>query len=83
MLHVTDWHVPRGPIRCWSRAHGLWAEHTCVAPMEQWTVANETYAAALDDPDDALGRAYGVPTALSWDLEWYAIGRPRIGAGRL
>ena len=46
--------------------------------MEQWTVANETYAAALDDPDDALGRAYGVPTALSWDLEWYATA-PRPG----
>ena len=41
------------------QGRGLWAEHVCDAPMEQWTVANETYAAALDDPDEALGRAYG------------------------
>jgi hypothetical protein len=40
--------------------------------MEQWTVANETYAVALDDPDDALGRAHGRPSALACDLEWYA-----------
>ena len=58
------------------KGHGLWAEHTCDAPMEQWTVANETYATALDDPGDALDRAYGVPTALSWDLEWYAVATP-------
>ena len=42
--------------------------------MEQWTVANETYAAALDDPDEALGRAYGTPSAVAFDLEWYAGG---------
>ena len=72
MLHVADWHVPRRADPLLVKSDGLWAEHTCDAPMEQWTVANETYAAALDDPDDALGRAYGVTTALSWDLEWYA-----------
>ena len=48
----------------------------CDAPMEQWTVANETYAAALDDPDEALGRAYGMPSAVAFDLEWYATGPP-------
>ena len=58
------------------KAHGLWAEHTCDAPMEQWTVANETYATALDDPDDALGRAYGMPSPIAFDLEWYATGEP-------
>ena len=41
-------------------------------------MANETYAAALDDPEDALGKAYGVTTALSWDLEWYATDVPRL-----
>ena len=59
------------------KAPGLWAEHTFDAPMQQWTVANETYATALDDPDDALGRAYGVPTAVAFDLEWYATARGR------
>ncbi len=60
LLHVADWHVPRRSDPLLVKGDGLWAEHTCDAPMEQWTVANETYAAALDDPDEALGRAYGV-----------------------
>jgi hypothetical protein len=76
LLHVADWHVPLRADPLLVKGEGLWAEHTCDAPMEQWTVANETYAAALDHPDDALGRAYGVPTALSWDLEWYATSPP-------
>jgi hypothetical protein len=77
LLHVADWHVPRRSDPLLVKGDGLWAEHTCDAPMEQWTVVNETYAAALDDPDEALGRAYGVTTALSWDLEWYATSPPR------
>jgi hypothetical protein len=76
LLHVADWHVPRRSDPLLVKGESLWAEHTCDAPLEQWTVANETYAAALDDPADALGRAYGVPTALSWDLEWYATSPP-------
>jgi len=72
LLHVTDWEVPPRPDPLLVKSAGLWAEHVCDAPMEQWTIANETYAAALDDPDDALGRGYGTTTALSWDLEWYA-----------
>jgi hypothetical protein len=77
LLHVADWHVPLRSNPLLVKGDGLWAEHTCDAPLEQWTVANETYATALDDPDEALGRAYGVPTALSWDLEWYATESPR------
>ena len=76
LVHVTEWAVPRRADPLLVKADGLWAEHTCDAPMEQWTVANETYAAALDDPDDALGRAYGTPTAVAFDLEWYATGKP-------
>lgn len=72
LVHVTEWHVPRRTDPLLVKADGLWAEHTCDAPMEQWTVTNETYAAALDDADDALGRAYGTPTAVAFDLEWYA-----------
>lgn len=77
LLHVADWDVPLRADPLLVKGDGLWAEHTCDAPLEQWTVANETYAAALDDPDEALGRAYGAPTALSWDLEWYATGPTR------
>lgn len=74
LLHVADWHVPPRPDPLLVKGDGLWAEHICDAPMEQWTVSNETYATALDDPDEALGRAYGTPTAVAFDLEWYATG---------
>ncbi len=77
LLHVADWHVSRRADPLLVKGAGLWAEHTCDAAMEQWTIGNETYAAALDDPDEALGRGYGVTTALSWDLEWYATAPPR------
>lgn len=77
LLHVTDWAVPPRPDPLLVKGDGLWAEHVCDAPMEQWTVSNETYAAALDDPDEALGRAYGAPTAVAFDLEWYAVGEPQ------
>ena len=73
LLHVADWAVPPRPDPLLVKGAGLWAEHVCDAPMEQWTVANETFATALDDPDEALGRGYGAPTALALDLEWYAI----------
>ena len=76
LLHVTEWEVAARPDPLLVKAHGLWAEHVCDAPMEQWTIANETYAAALDDPDEALGRAYGMPSAVAFDLEWYAAGPP-------
>ena len=76
LIHVTEWNVPRRADPLLVKADGLWAEHTCDAPMEQWTVTNETYATALEDPDDALGRAYGTPTAVAFDLEWYATVAP-------
>jgi hypothetical protein len=76
LLHVAEWDVPGRVDPLLVKAPGLWAEHTIDVPMVQWTVANETYAAALDDPDDALGRAYGVPTAVAFDLEWYATAEP-------
>jgi hypothetical protein len=58
------------------KAPEMWAEHHCVAPMEQWSVGNEAFFAALDDPDEALGRGYGTPTPTAFDLEWYATGPP-------
>jgi hypothetical protein len=76
LLHVTEWNVPVRSDPFVIKAHGLWAEHVCDAPMEQWTIANETYAAALDDPADALDRAYGTPSAMAIDLEWYAVSSP-------
>jgi hypothetical protein len=70
-LHVADVAapLPRAGLRV--RTTGLWAEHVCEVPFEQWTVQNECYAVALDDPADALGRAYGESTPVAVDLEWY------------
>lgn len=76
LLHVTDWEVPMRSDPLLVKGAQLWAELTCEAPFEQWTVGNETYAAALDDPDEALGRAHGAPTPIAIDLEWYATGPP-------
>jgi hypothetical protein len=76
LLHVAEWDVVVRADPFIVKAEALWAEHTCDHAMRQWTIGNETYAAALDDPDDALGRAYGVPTPIAVDLEWYATGPP-------
>jgi hypothetical protein len=72
LLHVVDFDVPLRADPFIVKGQGLWAEHHCVAPLEQWSVGNEAFASALDDPGDALGRAYGDPTPLAFDLEWYA-----------
>ena len=60
------------------KGEAMWAEHFRDAPMEQWSIGNETYAAALDEPNDALGRAYGDPTPIAFDLEWYATSPPEV-----
>ncbi len=72
LLHLTEWGVARRADPFTVKAPEMWAEHHCVDPMKQWTVGNEAHATALDDPDEALGRAYGVPTPMAMDLEWYA-----------
>ena len=77
LLHITDFDVPvRLADPFIVKGEAMWAEHTREAPMEQWTIGNETYASSLSDPDDALGRAYGDPTPISFDLEWYATEQP-------
>lgn len=74
LLHVADFDVPVRADPFVVKGEALWAEHHCDAPMAQWSVGNETYASAIDDPDEALGRAYGTPTPIAFDLEWYATG---------
>jgi hypothetical protein len=76
LLHVAEWDVAVRPDPFVVKAHALWAEHTCDDPLRQWSVGNETYAAALDDVDDGLDRAYGAPTPIAFDLEWYATAEP-------
>jgi len=74
LLHITDFEVPVRADPFIVKGEALWAEHTCDDPMAQWTIGNETYASAIDDADEALGRAYGDPTPIAFDLEWYATG---------
>ncbi len=76
LLHVSelDAAMPRQGLEV--RASGLWADHICEDPFRQWTVANECYAVALDDPEDALGRAYGGQEPIAFDLELYWEGEP-------
>jgi hypothetical protein len=76
LYHVTDFHVPVRADPFVVKGEALWAEHHCDAEMEQWSIGNETYASGLDDADEALGRAYGDPTPIAFDLEWYATAPP-------
>jgi hypothetical protein len=76
LLHITDFDVPVRADPFIVKGEALWAEHHCDAEMEQWSIGNETYASAIDDADEALGRAYGDPTPIAFDLEWYAIAAP-------
>lgn len=48
------------------RTSGLWADHICESPDEQWTVGLEAFALRLDDPTDMVGER--VP--LGYDLEF-------------
>jgi hypothetical protein len=73
LLHVADFEVPVRADPFIVKGEALWAEHHCVAPAQQWSIGNETFAAALEDPDEALGRGYGDPTPIAFDLEWYAV----------
>jgi hypothetical protein len=76
LLALTEWNVTVRADALIVKAPELWAEHHCVAPFEQWTVGNEGYAVALDDPEEALQRAYGDPVPVSIDIEWYATRDP-------
>ncbi len=81
LLHVADNDLPLPTAGLRVRTTGLWADHHCEAPFEQWTVRNECHAVALDDPADALGRAYGTAAAVAFDVEWYAAGPATAVAG--
>jgi hypothetical protein len=76
LLHVAEWEVPLRSDPLLAKAAQLWGEWICDEPFEQWTIGMETYAAALDDASEGLGRAYGMPTPIAWDLEWYATQGP-------
>ncbi len=76
LLHVTEFDIARRSNPMIAKAEAMWAEFTCDEPFEQWTLGNETYAVELDDPAEALGRAYGRAVPIASDLEWYATSDP-------
>ena len=76
VLHLMDSGIQLRSDPLLVKAHGLWAEHICVDPLQQWLINNETFAVALTDPAEALERGYGTPTPIGCDLEWYATHKP-------
>ncbi len=76
LLHLAEWDVAVRVDPFVVKAPEMWAEHHCVAPFEQWSIGNEAHFVALDDADEALDRAYGTPTPMAADLEWYATSEP-------
>lgn len=76
LLHVTEFTIPRRADPMIAKADAMWAEFTCEAPFEQWTLGNETHGVLLDEADEALGRAYGDAVPMASDLEWYAVSPP-------
>lgn len=74
VFHMTEFDVAVRDDPFNFKAPEMWAGLHCDDPMRQWTFGNEGHAAALDDPNEGLGRAYGTPEPMSSDIEWYAIG---------
>lgn len=81
LLVIVDHDVPVPRVGLEFRSHGLWADHTVEASHRQWTVANEAFALALDDPDELIGRGYGTPQPFALDAEWYAAADPVAAPG--
>ncbi|MGE0304951.1 MAG: hypothetical protein AB7Q27_04255 [Acidimicrobiia bacterium] len=82
LVTLSDLHVPFGTRTLEIRSEGLWADHICEEPMRRWTIGNEAFAVALDDPESALGDARGTLTPFGVDLEWEATADPElIGSG--
>lgn len=66
--------LPRVASSLEIRTDGLWADHTCEAPLDHWSLGLEAFGVALDDPRDAYGDLRGDRTPLGFDLEWETAG---------
>lgn len=54
------------------RHEGIWAQHVCERPHDNWTVGLEAHGVGLDDPEEAWRGAFGEITPLGLDVEWEA-----------
>lgn len=75
---VSDLEVRLPARRLEIRGNELWADHVVEELGQRWTIGNEANAIALDDPADAFGPGYGVPTPLGIDGEWEASADPVV-----
>jgi hypothetical protein len=65
------------PGRLELRANGLWAEHVCETALDHWTVGNEAFGLAVEDPADLYSPIpTGEPVPIGFDLEWETAGEP-------
>ena len=62
------------------RGPGLWADLTCHEPLRRWQLNFEGIAVALDDPNEASGKAYGDLVAMEFEFEWESTAPPRRAA---
>jgi hypothetical protein len=74
LVSLVDLDVPMSRAVLEIRSSALWAMHVCEEPLSRWTVGNEAFGVALDDPADALAEAYGELVPIGFDLEWEATG---------
>jgi hypothetical protein len=83
LLYLCDLDAPalRGTPSLVVKAEGLWADHDCEAPFEQWTVTNEGTAVILEDADEVFGRGLGTQSPMAFDIEWYAEAAPQAIPG--
>jgi hypothetical protein len=63
------------------RGPGLWLDLQYLVPFDHVTLGVEAFATGLDDPLEALGRAYGDRVPLGLDLEWDTAGPPAAASG--
>jgi hypothetical protein len=62
--------MPRSSQGLDVRSDGLWCDHVCETPFDHWSVANEAFGVAVDDPGELYGRGLGERVAVGFDLEW-------------
>lgn len=82
IVAVADCAVPLPRSSAWEiRTEGLWADHTCETAVEHWSLANEAFAIAVDDPAELdVADPRGERTPLGLDLEFEADGEVRHDA---